>query len=49
MGRGVLLEFVAGEALFGQQDLLGTDEVVVALQQRGHHLAFPEFGSGQAP
>ena len=38
---GEPFEVFAGEVLVGQQDLPGTDEVVVVLQQGGHHLAFP--------
>ena len=47
--RGELFEVLAGEALVRQQYLPGADEVVVAVQQRGYHGAFPDLGVGQTP
>ena len=44
-----LFEGLSGEALVGQDDLAGGDEVVVDLEQGLHDLAFVEFGVGQAP
>src|SRR4051794_2130065 len=44
-----LLEAGSGEALVGQDDLPGRDEVMVDFEQGGHHLAFVEFRVGQAP
>lgn len=44
-----ILEVLPGEAFVRENHLPGAEEVVVALEKRGHHLPFAELGVGQTP
>jgi hypothetical protein len=46
---GRLFEILTGETFIRHQDLSITDEMMVALKQRGQHLTFPDFRVRQAP
>ena len=43
------VELGAGEAFVAEDDLAGSDQVVVVFEQRLGDLAFAEFGGGQSP
>jgi hypothetical protein len=42
-------ELLAGETFVRQQDLATADQMMIVVQQRREHLAFPDLGVCQAP